>query len=116
MKYDLIATSTFGIEAITATELKNLGYTDIKTENGRVNFKGDEEDIAKANIWLRTADRVLIKMAEFKAESFEELFQGAKAVDWWKLIPENGKMHVTGKSVKSKLFSVSDCQAIVKKQ
>lgn len=115
MKYDLIATSTFGIEAITATELKNLGYTDIKTENGRVNFKGDEEDIAKANIWLRTADRVLIKMAEFKAESFEELFQGAKAVDWWKLIPENGKMHVTGKSVKSKLFSVSDCQAIVKK-
>lgn len=115
MKYDLIATSTFGIEAITARELKDLGYKDIKIENGRATFKGDEKDIARTNIWLRTADRVLIKMSEFKAESFEELFQGTKAVNWWKLIPENGKMHVTGKSIKSKLFSVPDCQSIVKK-
>ncbi|WP_163194777.1 THUMP domain-containing class I SAM-dependent RNA methyltransferase [Clostridium thermarum] len=115
MRYDLIATSTFGIEAITASELKALGYKDINTENGRVTFKGNERDIARTNIWLRTADRVLIKMAEFKAESFEELFQGTKAIDWWKIIPENGKMHITGKSVKSKLFSVSDCQSIVKK-
>lgn len=115
MQYDLIATSTFGIEAITAGELKALGYKDINIENGRVTFLGDEKDIVKTNIWLRTADRVLIKMAEFKAESFEELFQGTKAVDWWKFIPENGKMHVTGKSVKSKLFSVPDCQSIVKK-
>ncbi|WP_139904254.1 THUMP domain-containing class I SAM-dependent RNA methyltransferase [Clostridium thermarum] len=115
MQYDLIATSTFGIEAITASELKALGYKDINTENGRVTFKGDERDIARTNIWLRTSDRVLIKMAEFKAESFEELFQGTKAIDWWKIIPENGKMHITGKSVRSKLFSVSDCQSIVKK-
>lgn len=115
MQYDLIATSTFGIEAITAGELKGLGYGNVTVENGRVTFKGEEKDIAITNMWLRTADRVLIKMAEFKAESFEELFQGTIAVDWWKFVPENGKMHVTGKSVKSKLFSVPDCQSIVKK-
>lgn len=115
MQYDLIATSTFGIEAITAGELKKLGYGNVTIENGRVTFKGEEKDIAITNMWLRTADRVLIKMAEFRAESFEELFQGTIAVDWWKFIPENGKMHVTGKSVKSKLFSVPDCQSIVKK-
>ncbi|MDP4090509.1 MAG: class I SAM-dependent RNA methyltransferase, partial [Bacillota bacterium] len=113
--YDLIATSTFGIEAITAGELKELGYGDVNVENGRVTFEGDERDIAFTNMWLRTADRVLIKMTEFRAESFEELFQGTLAVDWWKLVPENGKMHVTGKSVKSKLYSVPDCQSIVKK-
>lgn len=115
MEYTIVATSTFGIEAITAMELRNLGYTDLKVENGKVEFKGTEKDIARCNLWLRTADRVHIKMAEYKAETFEELFQGARAVPWGKLIPANGKMHVTGKSVKSKLFSVPDCQAIVKK-
>ncbi|MGN0144852.1 MAG: class I SAM-dependent RNA methyltransferase [Clostridium sp.] len=113
--YDLIATSTFGIESITAKELRALGYEDLKIENGRVTFEGDEMDIAIANIHLRTADRVLIKMAEFEARSFEELFQGTKKVEWSKLIPVDGVMHVTGKSIKSTLHSVPDCQSIVKK-
>lgn len=115
MDYTLIATTTFGIEAVTAGELKALGYEDLKTDNGRVTFQGDEMDIAICNTWLRTADRVLIKAAEFNAESFEELFQGTLSVDWGEIIPVNGKMHVTGKSIKSKLFSVPDCQSIVKK-
>ncbi|MFT8348263.1 THUMP domain-containing class I SAM-dependent RNA methyltransferase [Clostridium saccharoperbutylacetonicum] len=113
--YDLIATSTFGIESITAKELKALGYEDLKIENGKVTFEGDEMDIAICNIHLRTADRVLIKMAEFEAKSFEELFQGTKKVDWSKLIPIDGVMHVVGKSIKSTLHSVPDCQSIVKK-
>ena len=115
MIYDLIATTTFGLEGVTAKELKALGYEDVKTETSKVHFTGDEMDIAIANIHLRTADRVLIKMAEFEARSFEELFQGTKKVDWSKLIPRNGVMHVVGKSVKSTLYSVPDCQSIVKK-
>lgn len=113
--YELIATSTFGIESITAKELRALGYEDLKIENGRVTFEGDEMDIAICNIHLRTADRVLIKMAEFEAKSFEELFQGTKKVEWSKIIPEDGVMHVVGKSIKSTLHSVPDCQSIVKK-
>lgn len=115
MEFDLIATSTFGLEAVVAKELKLLGYEDLVSENGKVSFKGDEYDIAICNTWLRTADRVLIKMAEFKAESFEELFQGTLSVPWGELIPRNGKMHVVGKSIKSALHSVPDCQSIVKK-
>ncbi|MPQ43981.1 THUMP domain-containing class I SAM-dependent RNA methyltransferase [Clostridium tarantellae] len=115
MDYDLIATTTFGIEAVTAKELKELGYENLKIENGKVHFQGDEMDVAISNLWLRTAERVLIKVAEFKAESFEELFNGTAKIDWSQYIPENGKMHVVGKSIKSKLFSVPDCQSIVKK-
>lgn len=115
MMYDLIATSTFGIESITAKELKALGYENLKIENGKVTFEGDEMDIAIANIHLRTADRVLIKMAEFEARSFEELFQGTRSIDWSKIIPIDGVMHVTGKSIKSTLHSVPDCQSIVKR-
>lgn len=115
MQFDLIATATFGIESITAKELKNLGYDDLKVENGKVTFQGDEMDIAIANTWLRTADRVLIKVKEFEARSFEELFNETAEIDWWKFIPVNGKMHVVGKSIKSTLHSVPDCQSIVKK-
>ena len=115
MEYDLIATTTFGIEGVTAKELKALGYEGLKSENGKVHFQGDEMDIAIANIHLRTADRVFIKMAEFEARSFEELFQGTKKVKWSKIIPKNGVMHVVGKSIKSTLHSVPDCQSIVKK-
>lgn len=115
MKYSLIATSTFGLEGVVAKELRDLGYEDIVVDNARVLFSGDERDIARCNLWLRTADRVIIKMTEFKAETFEELFQGTLAIEWGDFIPSNGKMHVVGKSIKSKLFSVSDCQSIVKK-
>ena len=115
MEYNLIATTTFGLEGITAKELRTLGYEDVRTETSKVHFSGDEMDIAIANIHLRTADRVLINMAEFEARSFEELFQGTKKVKWSKIIPKNGVMHVVGKSVKSTLYSVPDCQSIVKK-
>ena len=115
MEYKLIATTTFGLEGNTAKELKVLGYDDIKTETSKVLFTGDEMDIAIANIHIRTADRILINMSEFKATSFEELFQGTKKINWSKIIPKNGIMHVIGKSVKSKLHSVPDCQSIVKK-
>lgn len=115
MNYTLIATSTFGLESVVASELKELGYDDLKIENGKVTFEGDERDIVTCNMWLRTADRVLINMAEFKAESFEELFQGTLAVEWGDIMPVDAFMHVEGKSIKSKLYSVPDCQSIVKK-
>ncbi|WP_088069126.1 THUMP domain-containing class I SAM-dependent RNA methyltransferase [Gottfriedia luciferensis] len=114
-KYTLIATAAMGIEALVAREVKSLGFEDVKVENGRVVFKSDEDGIVKANLWLRTADRVKLRVGEFKATSFDELFEKTKALPWHKFIPRNGQFPVTGKSQKSKLFSVSDCQAIVKK-
>ncbi|MHC1719636.1 MAG: class I SAM-dependent RNA methyltransferase [Clostridiaceae bacterium] len=115
MDFTLIATATFGLEKIVANELKDLGYDNLIVENGKVTFSGDEMDIVTCNMWLRTADRVLIRLAEFKALSFEELFQGTKAVEFGDLIPINGFMHVEGKSLKSQLHSVPDAQSIVKK-
>lgn len=114
-KLELIATSAFGIEAITARELKKLGYLEQKVENGKVTFTGDESAISRANLWLRTADRVLLKMGEFKALSFEELFEQTKALPWDEIIPVDAEFPVEGKSIDSKLFSVPDCQSIVKK-
>ncbi|MCM3588769.1 class I SAM-dependent RNA methyltransferase [Mesobacillus maritimus] len=114
MKYDLIATSAMGLEAIVAKEVRALGY-DCEVENSRITFKGDESAIARCNMWLRTADRVKIKAGEFKAFTFDELFEKTKAIPWEKFLPENAEFPVSGKSQKSKLFSVSDCQAIVKK-
>ena len=111
----LIATATFGLEAIVKRELLNLGYKDLKVENGKVTFKATERDIPIVNLWLRSADRVLLKMGEFKATSFEELFQKTKALPWDEWITEDGEFTVEGKSVDSKLFSISDSQAIVKK-
>lgn len=114
-KFELIATSAFGLESIVAQEIKNLGYEDTFTENGKVTFRSDEKGIALCNTWLRTSDSVLLKMGEFKAETFDELFEKTKDIDWFDIIPPDGKMHVNGKSVKSKLFSVPDCQGVVKK-
>lgn len=114
-KLKLIATTTFGIEAVAARELLKLGYADQQVENGRVTFTGDEEAICRSNLWLRTADRVLLKMGEFSALSFEQLFQGTKALPWEDWLPENAQFPVDGKSLDSKLSSVPDCQAIVKK-
>lgn len=112
---ELIATATFGLEAVVKRELINLGYTDLKVDNGKVTFKGTEKDIPKANIWLRTADRVLLKMGEFKALTFDELFEKTKALPWEEWIPVDGNFVVEGKSKDSKLFSISDCQRIVEK-
>lgn len=112
---NLIATTTFGLEAVCKRELMDLGYKDIKVENGRIDFKGEEIDIPRTNIWLRTADRVLLKLGEFKALSFEELFEKTKELPWDEWIPENGNFIVEGKSINSKLYSVPDCQRIVEK-
>jgi len=114
VNYELIATSAMGLEAVVAKEVRELGY-ECQVENSRITFKGDERAIAKSNLWLRTADRVKLKVGEFKATSFDELFEKTKALPWEKFLPENAEFPVSGKSVKSKLFSVSDCQAIVKK-
>ncbi|MGO1713025.1 MAG: THUMP domain-containing class I SAM-dependent RNA methyltransferase, partial [Senegalia sp. (in: firmicutes)] len=111
----LIATATFGLEAIVKREVESLGFKDIQVENGKVIFSAKLEDIPKANLWLRTADRVLLLVGEFKALSFEELFEKTKALPWGDLISKDGEFTVTGKSIKSKLYSVPDCQAIVKK-
>ncbi len=113
--YNLIATSAFGLESVVADELRLLGYTNLTVENGKVSFTGDARAIARCNVWLRTADRLLIKMGEFVATDFGQLFDRTVEVAWEELIPENGRMHVVGKSIKSTLFSVPDCQSIVKK-
>jgi putative N6-adenine-specific DNA methylase len=113
-KYQLIATAAMGLEAIVAKEVRSLGY-ECEVENGKVTFEGDESAIARCNLWLRTADRIKIKVAEFKAYTFDELFEKTKALAWENYLPEDAEFPVIGKSVKSTLFSVSDCQAIVKK-
>lgn len=112
---ELIATTTFGLEAVVKRELLNLGYRDLEVENGKVTFKGTEKDIPIANLWLRSAERVLLKLGEFKVTSFEELFEKTKALPWDEWITEDGEFTVEGKSINSKLYSVPDCQAIVKK-
>ncbi|MBS4959873.1 MAG: class I SAM-dependent RNA methyltransferase [Clostridiales bacterium] len=114
-KLQLIATTTFGLEAVVKRELIALGFEDIHAFDGKVEFSGDESAIVKANLWLRCAGKVLVKLGEFKATSFEDLFQKTKALPWEDWIPVDGKFTVTGKSVKSTLHSVPDCQAIVKK-
>lgn len=112
---ELIATSPMGLEAVVARELKELGYTDARTENGRVTFTGTPADICRANLWLRSSDRVLVKMGEFEARTFDELFEGTKALDWPDWIPGDGEFPVEGRSHKSQLSSVPACQGIVKK-
>lgn len=115
-KIELIATSTFGLEAIVAQEVRDLGYSEVKVENGRVSFEADERAIPRTNLWLRTADRVFVKMGEFNALTFDELFEKTKALPWEEWIPADGKFPIyKAKSVKSKLYSLSDCQSIVKK-
>ncbi len=113
-KFQLVATAAMGLESIVADELKALGYT-TQTDNGKVYFMGDEKDIAKTNLWLRVADRVKIVAGKFPAKTFDQLFEGVKAIEWEKYLPVDAEFPVTGKSVKSKLFSVPDCQAITKK-
>lgn len=111
----LIATAAFGLEGVVARELKDLGYESQEVENGRVLFAADLAAIPRLNLWLRTADRLQLLVGEFTAGSFDELFEKTKALAWENWIPLDGEFPVTGKSVKSKLYSVPDCQAIVKK-
>jgi len=112
---ELIATCSFGLEALVSRELKDLGYQHQVVENGKVTFTADLNAICRSNLWLRTADRVRLKVGEFKATTFDQLFEQTMALPWSELIPENAAFPVDGKSVQSTLFSISDCQAIVKK-
>ncbi len=114
-KVELIATAAFGLEAIVAHELRQLGYEELKVENGKVIFKADISAIPRCNLWLRTADRLLLKIGEFDTKSFNDLFEKTKALPWTDWIPGDAQFPVEGKSIKSQLFSVPDCQAIVKK-
>ena len=115
-RWELIAPCHFGLEAVLKREIQNLGYEISKVEDGKVIFWGDAEAVAYGNIFLRTTERILLKVAEFKAVTFEELFQGTKAIPWEAYIPRDGKFWVTKvNSIKSSLFSPSDIQAIMKK-
>lgn len=115
-KFSMVASSTMGLESIVKEECKKLGFQNIQTFNGRVEFDGDFKTLAKANIHLRCADRVFIKMAEFKALSYEELFQEIKKIAWEHWIEEDGEFPISWvSSVKSKLYSKADIQRIVKK-
>jgi putative N6-adenine-specific DNA methylase len=114
--YELVVPCHFGLEAVTKREIYDLGYEITRVEDGRITFAGDAEAVCRANIFLRTAERVLLLIGRFRAETFDELFEGIKALPWEEYIPENGRFWVTkASSIKSKLFSPSDIQSIAKK-
>ena len=115
MKLELVATCLFGLERLLGEEIDSLGYQRVETIDGRVTFIGDERAVYRANLHLRFAERVFIKLGSFKAESFEELFEGTKALEWENFIGADDAFPVKGHSIKSTLFSVPDCQSIVKK-
>lgn len=115
-RYELIAPCHFGLEAVLKREIIDLGYDVTLVEDGRITFIGDDEAVCRANIFLRTAERILIKAGSFRAETYEELFQGTKNIPWEEFIPSDGRFWVTkAASVKSKLFSPSDIQSVMKK-
>lgn len=115
-KIELVAPCHFGLEAVLKKEILDLGYEIVRVEDGRVTFAGDEDAICRANIFLRTAERILLKVGQLHADTFDELFEGIKALPWENYIPSDGKFWVAkASSVKSKLFSPSDIQSIVKK-
>ncbi len=115
-KLELIAPCHFGLEAVLKREITDLGYDVEQVEDGRLTFIGDEEAVCRANVFLRSAERILIKVGSFHAETYEELFQGTKALALEEFIPKDGKFWVTkAASVKSKLFSPSDIQSVMKK-
>ena len=115
-RFELIAPCHFGMEAVLKKEIIDLGYDITEVADGRITFYGDEEALCRANVFLRTAERILIKIGAFHAETYEELFQGTKALPWEEYIPVDGKCWVAkAASVKSKLFSPSDIQSVMKK-
>lgn len=115
-QFEYIAPCHFGLEAVLKREILNLGYEIVQVEDGKVTFRGDISAICRANIFLRTTERILLKVGKFKATSFEELFEKTKQLPWENFITENGKFWVAkATSIKSKLFSPSDIQSIMKK-
>ena len=115
MNLKFVVSCLLGLESVIADDLKMMEAKDVVCENGRVLFSGDEKTLARANICLRSAERVQILVGEFNALSFEELFQGTKNLEWEKYIGKTDAFPVKGFSINSKLFSVRDCQAIIKK-
>ncbi|NLH00797.1 MAG: class I SAM-dependent RNA methyltransferase, partial [Clostridiales bacterium] len=113
MRLTLCAPCHFGLEGPLSDELRRLGLDNVQAENGRVRFDGTESDIAKANICLRCAERILIEVGSFEAMSFEQLFEGVKSLPLENFIPKNAAFPVKGHCLSSKLFSVPDCQSIV---
>ena len=114
-KFEILIPTIFGLEAFTSRELRNMGYETSSVEDGKVTFLGDERAICKANIGIRTGERVLVKVAEFTAVTFDELFEATKAVDWSRWIGKKAAFPVKGYCLKSTLASMRDCQAIIKK-
>ena len=115
-KFTLIAPCHFGMEAVLKREITDLGYEIVNVEDGKVTFEGDKDAVAKANIFLRTTERVLLKVASFKATTYDELFEATKEIPWEEYIPMDGKFWVKkASSIKSALFSPSDIQSIIKK-
>lgn len=114
-QYNLIATTTFGMEGIVKEEVNDLGFNDLEVSNGKVEFKGNEKDICRTNLWLRSAERVQIKVGEFKATDFDQLYEQTKELPWDWFLTEDAHFPVSGKSVKSQLHHVPTCQSIVKK-
>lgn len=115
MGINFVATTAFGLESLVALELKALGYDNAKVQDGKISFTAGVDAIPRCNLWLRCADRLLIEVGQFRAATFDELFEQTRALPWEDWLPENANFPVTAKSLKSKLFSVSDCQAITKK-
>ena len=114
-QYNLTATTTFGMEGIVKEEVQDLGFDDIDVSNGKVEFQGNEKDICRANLWLRSAERVQIKVGEFSATDFDQLYEKTKELPWDWFLTKNSHFPVSGKSVKSQLHHVPTCQSIVKK-
>lgn len=115
MKIKLIATTTFGLEAIVKEEINKLGYKILDVDNGKITFTGGFNAISRSNIWIRSAERILLKIGEFEARDFDQLYENTKNLPWPEWLPVNASFPVQGKSVKSKLSSVPACQSIVKK-
>ncbi|MFB0921172.1 MAG: THUMP domain-containing protein, partial [Oscillospiraceae bacterium] len=113
MELTFCAPCHFGLEGLVADEMRRLNFRNVRTENGRVRFDGSEADMAKASVNLRCAERLLVEVGSFEATTFDQLFEGAKALPFENFIPKNAAFPVKGHSVNSKLFSVSDCQSII---
>lgn len=114
-EFEIIASSTFGLEAIVKREVEALGYEITDSRNGRITYKGDERALVRSNLWLRCADRVYVKLGEFIAKTFEELFQKTGKIAWEEWLPENANFSVIGSSARSVLHSVPACQSIIEK-
>lgn len=115
MKFTLIAACAFGLEALVKQEIEDLGLEVLLVQDGRIYFSGDTESVIQANLWLRMADRILIELAQFEAPSFDALFDATRAFPWAEWLPRDAFIHVNARSRKSALFSLRDCQKIVKK-